>query len=74
MLLHSTSLRIVVDAEGFSQRNRSFAEMVARSEVTDDALDLSPGLAVVNHSSTAEHDASSLHAPVVGHDDEKLGR
>ena len=62
MLLDSTSFRVSVDPEGFSQRNRAFAEMAARSEVADDALDLSTSLRVMDHSPAAEDDASRLQA------------
>jgi hypothetical protein len=70
MLLHSTALRVSIDPKRLSQRNRAFAEVAARSEVTDDALDLSTSLAVMHHSPTAEDDTSRLHAPVVWDDDE----
>jgi hypothetical protein len=69
MFLYATALRVSVDAEGFSQRNRAFSEVTARSEITDDALDLSSSLAVMHHSPAAKDDASSLHAPVIRDDD-----
>jgi hypothetical protein len=68
MFLYSTSLRIGVDSKRLSQRNRAFAEMAARPEVTNDALDLSTILRVMHDGPTAKNDASRLHAPVVRHD------